>query len=131
MRWFQNFAQRLKRSAVDRVYREIDLPLAPVLYRMERAGVRIDKAVLGGLSERFSAELARVGERIFELAGQRFNINSPKQLGTILFTHLGLPAPVKYAARARPSPPRRMCWSSLLRSTRCRSWCWSTGICPS
>jgi len=83
-----------EKAAVTKVYEEIDLPLAPVLFRMEQAGVRIDKAALAGLSERFSAELVRVGERIFELAGQRFNINSPKQLGVVLFTHLGLPAPV-------------------------------------
>ncbi|MGA2652759.1 MAG: DNA polymerase I [Terracidiphilus sp.] len=81
------------KAQVERVYREIDLPLAPVLFRMEQAGVRIDKGVLDGLSKRFSVELERVGERIFELAGQRFNINSPKQLGVVLFTHLGLPAP--------------------------------------
>jgi DNA polymerase-1 len=83
-----------EKAQVERVYREIDLPLAPVLFRMEQAGVRIDKAALDALSQRFSVELERVGERIFELAGQRFNINSPKQLGVILFTHLGLPAPV-------------------------------------
>ena len=82
------------KASVTDVYRDIDLPLAPVLFSMERAGVRIDKAVLDGLSKRFSLELERVGERIFELAGQRFNINSPKQLGVVLFTHLGLPAPV-------------------------------------
>jgi DNA polymerase-1 len=81
-------------SGVERVYRDIDLPLAPVLYRMEKAGVRIDTGVLGGLSTRLGADVERVGERIFELAGQRFNINSPKQLGVVLFTHLGLPAPV-------------------------------------
>jgi DNA polymerase-1 len=83
-----------EKAQVERVYREIDLPLAPVLFRMEQAGVRIDKAALDALSQRFSVELERVGERIFELAGQRFNINSPKQLGVVLFTHLGLPAPV-------------------------------------
>ncbi len=83
-------------ARVTRVYTDIDLPLAPVLYRMEQAGVRIDKDVLAGLSTRFAAELERVGERIFSLAGQRFNINSPKQLGVVLFTHLGLPTPVKY-----------------------------------
>jgi DNA polymerase-1 len=83
-----------EKAAVTKVYEEIDRPLAPVLFRMEQAGVRIDKAALAALSERFSAELERVGERIFELAGQRFNINSPKQLGVVLFTHLGLPAPV-------------------------------------
>ena len=81
---------------VTSVYTDIDLPLAPVLYRMEQAGVRIDKGVLSGLSTRFGAEIDRVGERIFELAGQRFNVNSPKQLGVVLFTHMGLPAPVKY-----------------------------------
>jgi DNA polymerase-1 len=83
----------IEKSGVERVYRDIDLPLAPVLFRMEQAGVRIDTAVLDGLSKRFAIELERVGERIFSLAGRRFNINSPKQLGEVLFTHLGLPAP--------------------------------------
>ena len=83
----------VEQGGLERVYKEIDLPLAPVLFRMERAGVRIDTSVLDGLSKRFAVELERVGERIFELAGQRFNINSPKQLGVVLFTHLGLPAP--------------------------------------
>ena len=85
--------EEAQKSGVERVYREIDLPLAPVLYRMEQAGVRIDTSVLDGLSKRFAVELERVGERIFELAGQRFNVNSPKQLGVVLFTHLGLAAP--------------------------------------
>jgi DNA polymerase-1 len=85
--------EEAQKSGVERVYREIDLPLAPVLYRMERAGVRIDIGVLDGLSKRFSLELERVGERIFELAGRRFNVNSPKQLGEVLFTHMGLAAP--------------------------------------
>ena len=83
----------VEKSGVERVYRDIDLPLAPVLFRMEHVGVRIDIGVLDGLSKRFAIELERVGERIFELAGRRFNINSPKQLGEVLFTHLGLPAP--------------------------------------
>ena len=83
----------VEKTGVTKVYREIDLPLAPVLFAMERAGVRIDKAALDVLSKRFSSELERVGDHIFELAGQRFNINSPKQLGVVLFTHLGLPAP--------------------------------------
>jgi DNA polymerase-1 len=81
---------------VMKIYSDIDLPLAPVLYRMEQAGVRIDKHVLSGLSTRFGAEIERLGERIYELAGERFNINSPKQLGVVLFTDMGLPAPVKY-----------------------------------
>jgi DNA polymerase-1 len=87
----------VKKSGLDRVY-EMDLALAPVLFRMEQAGVRIDLGVLDGLSKRFAEELTRVGERIFELAGRRFNINSPKQLGEVLFTDLKLPAP---AARGK------------------------------
>jgi DNA polymerase I len=85
--------EEVNKGGLKRVYEEIDLPLAPVLYRMEQAGVRIDRAALSRLSERFGGEITRVGERIFELAGQRFNINSPKQLGVVLFTNLGLPAP--------------------------------------
>ena len=81
---------------VIRIYEDIDLPLAPVLFRMEKNGVSIDKAVLDGLSRRFGKELDRVGERIYGLAGRRFNINSPKQLGEVLFKDLGLPVPVKY-----------------------------------
>jgi DNA polymerase-1 len=82
----------VEKAGVERAY-AMDLALAPVLFRIEQAGVRIDLGVLDGLSKRFAIELERVGERIFELAGRRFNINSPKQLGEVLFTHLGLPAP--------------------------------------
>jgi DNA polymerase-1 len=88
----------VEKAGVERVYSEIDLPLVPVLFRMEQAGVRIDLGVLDGLSRRFADELTRVGEHIFELSGRRFNINSPKQLGEILFTDLKLPAP---AARGK------------------------------
>ena len=84
----------VEKCGVDRAYRNIDLPLAPVLFRMEQAGVRIDIATLAGLASRFGIEIERLGERIYELAGKRFNINSPKQLGVVLFTDLGLPAPV-------------------------------------
>jgi DNA polymerase-1 len=85
-----------ERLGVLSLYHDIDLPLAPVLFRMEKNGVRIDTAVLDGLSTRFGKELERVGERIFALAGRRFNVNSPKQLGEVLFKDLGLPVPVKY-----------------------------------
>jgi DNA polymerase I len=79
-----------------RVYEAIDLPLVPVLLRMEDAGVRIDTGVLHAMSERLRTEMQRVGEEIFAGSGHRFNINSPKQLGEVLFNKMGLPKPLKY-----------------------------------
>ncbi len=85
--------EEAEKVGVLRVYTDIDLSLSPVLYRMELAGVHINTIALSGLSEKFGGEINRLGDRIFELAGKRFNINSPKQLGAVLFTDLGLPAP--------------------------------------
>ncbi len=79
-----------------RVYEEIDLPLVPVLLGMEKAGIRIDSGVLGRMADRLAADMRRVGEQIFAHAGHRFNINSPKQLGDVLFNKMGLPRPLKY-----------------------------------
>jgi DNA polymerase-1 len=79
-----------------RVYTDIDLPLVPVLLRMEEAGVRIDREVLSSMGERLSLEMHRVSEQIFEGSGHRFNINSPKQLGDVLFNKMHLPKPMKY-----------------------------------
>ena len=78
------------------VYETIDLPLVPVLFGMEKAGVRINLGALDELSQRFGSEIQRVSEHIFSISGRRFNINSPKQLGEVLFTHMGLPKPLIY-----------------------------------
>ncbi len=78
------------------VYRDIDLPLVPVLLRMEEAGVRIDRAVLAEMGGRLTVEMERVSEQIFVGSGHRFNINSPKQLGDVLFNKMNLPKPIKY-----------------------------------
>ena len=82
-----------EKAGVANVYTDIDLPLAPVLYRMEQAGIRIDTAVLDGLSQRFAVEIGQLSERIYSLVGHSFNINSPKQLGEVLFNEMKLPAP--------------------------------------
>src|SRR5690606_36230369 len=68
------------------------LAQVPVLVAIERAGVRVDTAVLSSLSARMDEELSARSARIFDLAGETFNINSPKQLSEILFDKLGLPA---------------------------------------
>jgi DNA polymerase-1 len=78
------------------VYETIDLPLVPVLFRMEKTGVRIDSAVLNKMSATLGTQIDRVGEEIYEKSGHRFNIQSPKQLGDVLFNRMGLPKPLKY-----------------------------------
>ncbi len=78
------------------VYQEIDLPLTTVLARMEQNGIRIEPKQLKLLSERMDAELQRLSAEIYTAAGKTFNINSPQQLGKVLFEDLELPAPVKY-----------------------------------
>ncbi len=78
------------------IYERIDLPLAGVLARMEQTGIRIQPAQLKVLSEQLDATIQRLSAEIHELAGKPFNINSPQQLGKILFEELNLPAPVKY-----------------------------------
>lgn len=74
-----------------KLYDELDLPLAPVLARMERTGIRIATDQLSALSGRMEGEIGRLTEEIFALAGKPFNLNSPKQLGEILFEDLKLP----------------------------------------
>jgi DNA polymerase-1 len=83
------------------VYERIDLPLAPVLARMERCGVRVDPEALARMSAVMELEIAAHERRIYELAGVEFNIDSPKQLAEILFDKLNLPLPRKGRARAR------------------------------
>ena len=78
------------------VYETMDLPLVPVLLRMEQAGVRIDPKTLSSMSSRLAVEMDTLAERIYSDAGERFNINSPKQLGDVLFNKMMLPKPMKY-----------------------------------
>ena len=85
-------AKRLVADELDPLFRNIELPLTAVLSAMERSGVRIDAAKLTALSHEYERELARVESNIYALAGERFQINSPKQLATILFEKLKLPA---------------------------------------
>ncbi|WP_341201907.1 DNA polymerase I [Planomicrobium okeanokoites] len=74
------------------LYDKLELPLASVLGKMESLGVKVDKAQLSDMGEELSAKLEKIESEIYSLAGQEFNINSPKQLGVILFEKLGLPA---------------------------------------
>ncbi len=78
------------------LYATIELPLARVLARMERTGIRIDQEELKRLSGLMEGEIGRLTQEIHSLAGKAFNIASPQQLGRVLFEDLKLPAPVKY-----------------------------------
>lgn len=84
-------SKEVKRRGLTRVYSEIELPLAEVLADVETAGVRIDPEILGALSREFDAGLAALTESIYDLAGGPFDVDSPKQLGEILFEKLKLP----------------------------------------
>ncbi len=82
---------RLPIDRLTTVYETMERPLAPVLVAMEREGIRVDAQVLSGLSEDFAHRMGELKGQIFELAGEEFNVNSPKQLGEILFDKMSLP----------------------------------------
>ncbi len=78
-----------------RLYREIEVPLVPVLSRMERTGVLIDPGLLGEQSRELAQRIHELEQQACESAGRRFNLGSPKQICEILFTELGLPVTTK------------------------------------
>jgi len=88
--------REVEEAGLLKLYEEIDLPLVPVLARMEHAGVKIDRAALAEMSSRLEREIDDKAKEIYQHAGIEFNISSPKQLGDVLFNKLNLPKPVKY-----------------------------------
>ncbi|MDD4665924.1 MAG: DNA polymerase I, partial [Clostridia bacterium] len=73
------------------LYQDLELPLAAVLAEMEKTGVKLNQVILATIGKELDRWIARLTEEIYHLAGEEFNINSPKQLGVILFEKLGLP----------------------------------------
>jgi DNA polymerase-1 len=86
----------VEQAGLAKLYEEMDLPLVPVLARMEQAGVKIDTAALSQMSSELEREIAAKAKEIYEVAGMEFNVGSPKQLGDVLFNRMNLPKPVKY-----------------------------------
>ena len=81
---------RLRESGMDRLYRELEMPLVFTLYRMERAGIRVDAEALKAYGDELAVRIGELETKIYEEAGETFNINSPKQLGVILFDKMGM-----------------------------------------
>lgn len=86
-----DFKERLRETGMEKLYKEVEHPLIQVLADMEITGFKVNEAILRELDVEFTAILEDLTKEIYEIAGQEFNINSPKQLGEILFEKLGLP----------------------------------------
>lgn len=90
-RLWAKFKPQLHRARVTTVYETLERPLVPVLARMEMAGVQVDRDTLSRMSNAFAQKMAGLEAEIQELAGEPFNVGSPKQLGEVLFDRLGVP----------------------------------------
>ena len=86
---------QMKQNELEDIYRRIELPLAYVLRGMEDQGFLVDAGVLESLGQDFRAQIAKLTDEIAGMAGERVNLNSPKQLGELLFVRLGSPSPKK------------------------------------
>ena len=89
LRLWQLFKPRLHASKVTRVYEGLERPLIPVLAQMERTGIKVDRDTLSRMSNAFAQKMAALESEIHEMAGEAFNVGSPKQLGEIMFDKLG------------------------------------------
>ena len=88
---YPKMEEKLKETEMDGLFYHVEMPLVEVLGSMEYIGMKVDKDQLNELKEKFTTIINELENEIFELAGEPFNINSPKQLGVVLFEKLGLP----------------------------------------
>ena len=93
--------EKLSALGMTGLYDNVELPLIEVLYRMEKTGFLIDRNKLAELKSKFSADEREIADRIYLLVGKQFNINSPKQLASVLFEDLALPYPKRFGMTAR------------------------------
>jgi DNA polymerase I len=93
--------EEVEKQGLADLYQQIDLPLAPVLARMEAAGILVDRKELDLISEKAQEEITRLEKDIYEMAGFEFKVNSPQQLAEVLFDRLNLQPPRRSRAKAR------------------------------
>lgn len=91
----KSLTEKLSLLGMGELYKKIELPLVDVLFEMEKNGVLVNKTALESLEKKFSAEANDYSEKIYEEAGEKFNINSPKQLAVVLFEKMSIPYPKK------------------------------------
>lgn len=85
------YAQKLAECGMEKLFKEVEMPLVGILAKMEKTGIRIDKEFLSKMSAEIEKRLAKLSMDIYDLAGEKFNINSPQQLTEILFNKLNIP----------------------------------------
>ncbi len=88
---FSKVYDRLKKEGMEQLFDEIEMPLVFTLFEMEQTGVKVQAGELDKLSVKLTTEIERIQDEIYKEAGEEFNINSPKQLGEVLFEHMKLP----------------------------------------
>jgi DNA polymerase-1 len=82
--------KELKEKGLEKVYEEVEKPIIPIVQEMEKYGILVDQKYFENLSQEYGKNLEKITEKIYEIAGTEFNINSPKQLGEVLFEKMGL-----------------------------------------
>ena len=117
-------------AKLDHVYTAIELPVREVLFRMERNGILVDARLLARQSHELGERVLALEQQAYALAGQPFNLGSPKQLGEILFQRMNLPV-VKKTATGAAVDRRGSAAGTLPPTIRCRSCCSSTVRCRS
>ena len=80
-----------KDEKLNTIFTDFDMPVVPILYKMEAAGILLDREYFEGLKTEFEGKVAEIEQKIYELSGEQFNVNSPLQMSQILFEKLGLP----------------------------------------
>ena len=97
---FEDYNRKIEDEKLQFLFKNVEIPLSKVLFNMENCGFKVDNDILETLKQKYNLELKELEKQIYLLAGEEFNINSPKQLGNILYDKLGLPHNKKQSTSA-------------------------------